>query len=100
MNTLVKPVVFVGLPRAVVYSAGLRAFTDDLGANPIETITNETGIWTLRFLAAHARHHAAAPADGLEPLIGSAACSGCSRSSTAALHFLTYIWLDQFFDWP
>jgi len=29
----------------------LRGWNDALGANPIETITNTTGIWTLRFLA-------------------------------------------------
>jgi sulfoxide reductase heme-binding subunit YedZ len=28
-----------------------NAFWGDLGVNPVETITNETGIWTLRLLA-------------------------------------------------
>ncbi len=30
--------------------AGLQRVLGDLGANPIETITNTTGIWTLRFI--------------------------------------------------
>ena len=58
-------------------------FTDNLTANPIEKITNTTGIWTLRLHRGDARDHAAAlvhrhqSADQLP-----ARWSACSRSST------------------
>ena len=44
-----KPAVFVAalLPFAMLVH-GLA--TDGLGANPIEKITHQTGLWTLRFL--------------------------------------------------
>jgi len=44
-----KPVLFVVclIPLASLIS---RGFNGDLGANPIETITHNTGDWTLRFL--------------------------------------------------
>lgn len=44
-----KPVVFVAclLP---VFSIIWRGFGGELGANPVETVTHETGIWALRFL--------------------------------------------------
>jgi methionine sulfoxide reductase heme-binding subunit len=50
VRRVVKPAVFVaclGPLTWLVYNAVWR----DLGANPVETITNTTGIWTLRFLA-------------------------------------------------
>jgi len=48
-STYAKPVLFVLclLPLVVLI---WRAFAGDLGANPIETITHETGEWALRFL--------------------------------------------------
>jgi sulfoxide reductase heme-binding subunit YedZ len=44
-----KPVLFVLclVPLAILI---WRAFAGDLGANPVETITHETGEWALRFL--------------------------------------------------
>jgi sulfoxide reductase heme-binding subunit YedZ len=35
------------LPLAVL---GWRGMTDALGANPIKEITEQTGLWTLRFV--------------------------------------------------
>ncbi len=49
IRRVVKPAVFIAAlgPLAwLVYNAWLG----ELGANPIETITNTTGIWTLRFI--------------------------------------------------
>jgi hypothetical protein len=44
-----KPLVFLGClgPLALLV---YKFRTDGLGANPIEYITHETGVWTLRFL--------------------------------------------------
>lgn len=48
-HRLVKPVVFLAcLIPAGTLIAGL--FTNSLGPNPVETLTNETGEWGLRFL--------------------------------------------------
>ena len=46
-----KPVVWLIClaPLALLVYDG---FTDNLTANPIEKITNTTGIWTLRFIVA------------------------------------------------
>jgi sulfoxide reductase heme-binding subunit YedZ len=51
MHLPLKPIVFVAclVPfGSLVY----RAVWGDLGANPVETITNSTGIWTLRLIVA------------------------------------------------
>jgi methionine sulfoxide reductase heme-binding subunit len=50
VKKLLKPLVFVACLAPL---AGLvyGMIWGDLGANPVETITNTTGIWTLRFLA-------------------------------------------------
>ena len=49
MKKLVKPLVFVACLGPLAYLAW-AALHDQLGANPIEEITHETGVWTLRFL--------------------------------------------------
>lgn len=51
VRRVLKPVVFL----ACLVPAGLllyHALWGDLGVNPLETLTNETGIWTLRLLVA------------------------------------------------
>jgi sulfoxide reductase heme-binding subunit YedZ len=51
VRRVLKPVVFV----ACLGPAGwllYRALWGSLGVNPLETLTNETGIWTLRLLVA------------------------------------------------
>ena len=48
----------------------------------------------------HARDHAAAPADRLEPLDQVPPDARAVRVLLRQLHFLTYVWLDQFFDVP
>ena len=51
VKRILKPLVFVGcsVPAGwLIY----RALWGDLGVNPLETLTNETGIWTLRLLVA------------------------------------------------
>jgi sulfoxide reductase heme-binding subunit YedZ len=74
--------------------------TDNLGANPIRTITLETGTWTLRFLGLTL---------AITPLRRLARWSDAIRLRRmlglfaffyGTLHFTTYIWLDQFFEVP
>ena len=51
IRRVVKPVVFVACltPAALLL---YNALWGDLGVNPLETLTNQTGIWTLRLLVA------------------------------------------------
>jgi len=45
--------------------------TGNLSANPLSDLTNETGLWALRFLCHHARDHAAQAMTGWNALIAS-----------------------------
>jgi sulfoxide reductase heme-binding subunit YedZ len=49
VRRVIKPVVFVAALGPLAWLV-YHAFWGDLGANPIETITNTTGIWTLRLI--------------------------------------------------
>ncbi len=76
-----------------------RGFNGGLGANPIEFITHATGDWTLRFLAITL---AVTPLRKLlrwPDLIRFRRMLGLFAFFYGSLHFLTYIWLDKFFDW-
>ena len=78
----------------------LRGWNNDLGANPIETITDFTGIWTLRFLVITLAISPLRRFTGQAVLIRFRRMSGLFTFFYASMHFLTYIWLDQYFDWP
>jgi sulfoxide reductase heme-binding subunit YedZ len=72
----------------------------DLGANPIERVTHTTGDWILIFLCVTL---AITPVRRMlnQPwLIKFRRMFGLFAFFYACLHFLTYIWLDQFFSWP
>lgn len=51
LKRVIKPLVFAGCAAPAAWLL-LRAFQGELGVNPLETLTNETGIWTLRLLVA------------------------------------------------
>lgn len=72
---------------------------DELGANPIETITRGTGDWTLRFLLISLAVTPLRKLSGMNWLIRTRRMLGLYAFFYAALHFTTYLWLDQFFDW-
>ena len=77
---------------------GWKAYQHALGANPIEVITHATGDWTLRFLLITL---AITPLRKLlkQPwLIRFRRMFGLFAFFYVSLHFLTYIWLDKFFD--
>jgi methionine sulfoxide reductase heme-binding subunit len=76
------------------------AFNDALGANPIEYITRETGTWTLRFLVLTLAVTPVRRLTGWNWLVRFRRMIGLFAFFYGSLHFLTYIWLDQFFDLP
>ena len=73
---------------------------DGLGPNPIEYITRDTGDWTLRFLLISLLVTPARKLLGQPWLIKYRRMLGLFAFFYAFLHFVTYIWLDRFFDIP
>lgn len=72
---------------------------EDLGANPIETITRKTGTWTFNFLLITLCISPLRESTGWSVLIRLRRMLGLFAFFYACLHFTTYLWLDQFFDW-
>ena len=75
-------------------------FLDRLGANPIELITRSTGTWTLTFLLITLGVTPLRRLTGMHWLLRLRRMLGLFAFFYACLHFTTYIWFDQFFDWP
>ncbi|MGA2325332.1 MAG: protein-methionine-sulfoxide reductase heme-binding subunit MsrQ [Bryobacteraceae bacterium] len=69
-----------------------------LGANPIETVTHATGDWTLRFLVLTLAVTPLRKLLGIPELIRFRRMLGLFAFFYGTLHFLTYLWLDKFFD--
>ena len=75
------------------------AYTDGLGANPIEFITRSTGTWTLVLLLVTLSITPLRRLTGYNALIKVRRMLGLFAFFYVCLHFTTYIWLDQFFEW-
>lgn len=73
-------------------------YNSQLGANPIEFITRSLGTWTLVFLLITLSVTPLRNLSGWSWLIKLRRMSGLFAFFYALLHFITYIWLDQFFD--
>jgi sulfoxide reductase heme-binding subunit YedZ len=69
-----------------------------LGANPIEFITRSTGTWTLVGLLLTLSITPLRRLSGRADLIRYRRMLGLFSFFYVCLHFVTYIWLDQFFD--
>ena len=79
---------------------GHRAWTGDLGANPIDFVTRWLGIWTLRLLLASLTMTPLRILFGLSWPITLRRLLGLFAFFYALLHFGVWIVLDHFFDWP
>jgi len=93
---LVKAPVFAACLVPVAYLA-FAAATNALGANPIKTITEETGTWTLRFLVLTLAITPVRRLTGWNVLQRFRRMIGLYAFFYGTLHLLTYVWLDQFF---
>ena len=93
-----KPIVFLA---ALIPLARLawKAYNSALGANPIQVITWSTGTWTLVFLVLTLSITPLRKLTRLYWLIQYRRLLGLFAFFYGCLHFTTYIWLDQFFDW-
>jgi len=69
-----------------------------LGANPIEFITRSTGTWTLVGLLVTLSVTPLRRLTGRAELLRYRRMLGLFTFFYASLHFVTYVWLDQFFD--
>ena len=74
-------------------------FHNRLGANPIEYITHSTGWWTLALLLITLSVTPLRRLLNLPWLLRLRRTLGLFAFFYVSLHFTTYIWLDQFFDW-
>ena len=93
---IVKPVVIVAclVPMTLLTWAALNG---RLSANPLEDIRDTTGIWTLRFLMLTLGITPLRWLTGWHSLIRLRRMIGLFAFFHAFLHFITYVWLDQFF---
>jgi len=94
----VKPLVFVAslFPVVLLIWNGLHG---SLSANPISDITNETCIWTLRFVVITLSLTPLRRITRWHWLIKFRRMTGLFAFFYGTLHLTTYVWLDQFFDW-
>jgi sulfoxide reductase heme-binding subunit YedZ len=99
MNRLrvAKVLIFLGalLPLGRL---GWKALHDGLGANPIEVITHSTGDWTLILVLTSLLITPLRRITHQYWIIGLRRMVGLFAFFYGVLHFLTYIWLDKFFD--
>jgi len=89
-----------GVCLAPLALLGYRAWSDDLGANPISFITNTLGDWTLRILLASLAMTPLRIVFGLSWPITLRRLLGLFAFAFVCLHFAGWIVLDFFFDWP
>jgi sulfoxide reductase heme-binding subunit YedZ len=96
--SVLKFVVFcLCLLPLVNYSVGI--VNDSLGANPIEYITRGLGEWGLRLLLVTLSITPLRTITKNTKLLRFRRMLGLFSFFYVSLHLLTYVWLDQFFDW-
>ena len=94
-----KPIVFLAC-LVPLGRLAWKAYNSALGANPIQVITWSTGTWALVFLMVTLSITPLRKLTKQYWLIQFRRMFGLFAFFYASLHFTTYIWLDQFFDWP
>jgi sulfoxide reductase heme-binding subunit YedZ len=94
-RSVLKPLVFLAslTPAAWLLWAAL---TGNLSANPLSDITNETGVWTLRFLCITLALTPARRLTKWNGLIRFRRMAGLFAFFYGTLHFLTYVIVDRF----
>lgn len=95
-----KAVVFVVslAPLARLVLAGSLGWFGGLGVNPVELLTRSTGTWTLVFLCATLAVTPLRRLTGWNLLIRLRRMLGLYAFFYGVLHFVTYLWFDQWFD--
>src|ERR1043166_7237195 len=91
----VKPLVFLASLGPIAWIVW-AAFTGNLSANPLSDITNETGVWTLRFLCITLAITPLRRVTGWNALIRFRRMAGLFAFFYGTLHLLTYVVVDRF----
>ena len=90
-----KPVVFLASLTPVAYLVW-AALTGNLSANPLADLTNETGVWTLRFICITLAITPLRKLTGWNPLVKFRRMAGLFAFFFGTLHLLTYAVADRF----
>ena len=83
-----------------IVGVSVRAMLGSLGANPIEEITHVTGEWTLRWLLVSLSITPLRQLGGVPRIAPLRRTFGLLAFFYSCLHFLTWLALDHFFNWP
>ena len=97
ISAVLKPTTFL-LCLVPFGQLAYRAYTDDLGAHPIEAITHFTGSWSLWILLACLTVTPLRRVTGWNEPIKIRRMLGLFAFFYATLHFSTYMVLDHYFD--
>ena len=89
-----KPAVFLASLGPAIWLV-VRGFQGELGVNPVETVTNDTGIWTLRFIVLTLAVTPVRWLTGWNPVALFRRMLGLFTFFYGTLHFLTYFILDH-----
>jgi len=93
---VIKPVVWILCLTPLSYL--IFSLYQDLGANPVETITNFTGIWTLRLIMITLAITPLRWMTGINQLINYRRILGLFAFFYGCLHFTTFFLFDHQFD--
>ncbi|MCB1727759.1 MAG: ferric reductase-like transmembrane domain-containing protein, partial [Gammaproteobacteria bacterium] len=98
LRFVAKPVLFSAclVPFALLLKGALDA---DLGANPLERVTDVTGQWGLRLLLLTLAVTPLRRLTGWSRLLRFRRMLGLFVFFYISLHFLTWVWLDQELNW-
>ena len=92
-----KPLLFILLLLPLMLLLQ-RGFSDSLGANPVESITHETGLWALRLLLLTLAVTPLCRISGISAWVRLRRMIGLYSFFYALLHFTTYALLDHGLD--
>ena len=95
-----KPLVFAAclVPFLSLIANGFGLF-GELGANPIDKITDVTGTWTLRFVLITLAVTPIRRLTGWNAIVRMRRMLGLFAFFYGSMHFLTFVGIDQFFAW-
>jgi methionine sulfoxide reductase heme-binding subunit len=90
-----KPIVFLASLGPFFYLVW-AAYTGNLSANPLSDLTNETGVWTLRFICITLAITPLRKVSGWNALVKFRRMAGLYAFFYGSLHLLTYAIADRF----
>jgi sulfoxide reductase heme-binding subunit YedZ len=95
LRFVVKPIIFLSSLAPVAWLAW-AAFTGNLSANPLSDITNETGLWAIRFVCITLAITPLRRLTGWNAFARFRRMAGLYAFFYGTLHFLTYVVVDRF----